>query len=221
MVIVPVCHSPGVAIFACAQAGCPVCLEALMQEHAGLVHYIVRQQEIGGVEYQDLIQEGQIALWQSILHFDPGRGNTFSSYAWKAIHHQVWRSLAYANQSRGYDDVEEWLDLPGQAEAAWQQDQVRQAIEEELHCLPERLRQVIQLAYGLGEQPLHNLAEIGRQWGLSRERVRHLRNDALTILRLAAISLRLRGLCEQDSRLAYRQAQHLNRAWQHSQRRHR
>jgi RNA polymerase sigma factor (sigma-70 family) len=218
VVIVTACHSQGVGSFACAQAGCPVCLEALMQAHAGLVHYLVRQQEIGGVEYQDLIQEGQIALWQSILHFDPGRGNTFSSYAWKAIHRRVWRSLAYADQSQGYVDVEEWLDLPGQAEAAWQQDQVRQAIEEELLCLPERLRQVIQLAYGLGEQPPHNLAEIGRLWGLTRERVRHLRNDALALLRLAAISLRLRGLCEQDSRPAYRQAQHLNRAWQRSRR---
>ncbi len=218
MSIVTVCHSPGVGSFACAQAGCLVCLEALMQEHAGLVHYLVHQQEIGGVEYQDLIQEGQIALWQSILHFDPGRGNTFSSYAWKAIHRQVWRSLAYANQSQGYVDVEEWLDLPDQAEAAWQQDQVRQAIAEELLCLPERLQRVIQLAYGLGEQPPHSLAEIGRQWGLTRERVRHLRNNALALLRLAAISLRLRGLCDQDGRPAYQKAQSLNRAWQRSQR---
>ena len=101
MAIVTGCHSQGVARFRCAQAGCRDCLEALMQEHDRLVYYIVRRQEIGGIEYDELIQEGRIGLWQSILHFDPGRGNTFSSYAWVAIRHQVWYCLAYANQSGG------------------------------------------------------------------------------------------------------------------------
>jgi DNA-directed RNA polymerase specialized sigma subunit len=77
----------------------------------GLVHYIIQQQEIGGVEYQDLIQVGRIALWQSLLHFDPRRGNTFSSYAWAAIHRQVWRCLAYANHSLAYVEQQgNWWD---------------------------------------------------------------------------------------------------------------
>ncbi len=42
--------------------------------------------------------------------------------------------------------------------------------------------------------------------GLSRERVRQIRNEALVLLRLPALSLRLRSLSEQDSRAAYRQA---------------
>jgi DNA-directed RNA polymerase sigma subunit (sigma70/sigma32) len=38
--------------------------------------------------------------------------------------------------------------------------------------------------------------------GVNRERVRQLRNNALVQLRLPALSIRLRSLCERDSRVA-------------------
>jgi len=62
------------------------------------------------------------------------------------------------------------------------------------------------------------LIEIGKQMGVSGERIRQLRNDALVLLRLPALSIRLRSLCEQDSRQAYRQARRLNDAWLRSRR---
>ena len=220
MTIVPVCHSQRVDIFACAQAGCRDCLEALLRGNEGLIHHILKRQGIGGIEYQDLIQEGRIALWRSILHFDSVRGTAFSTYAGLAISNQFWACVGTADQSQGYVEVEEWFDLSDQAEAAWQRDQLRQLIREELECLPERLQQVIVLYYGLAGQASLTLGEIGQQLGVSRERIRILRNTALALLRLPALSLRLRSLCEQDNRQAYRQALCLNRAWQHSRRRH-
>ncbi len=221
MAIVPVCHSQRVDIFTCAQAGCPVCLEVLLGKNEGLIHTILHRQGIGGVEYADLIQEGRIALWRSILHFDPGRGCAFSTYAGKAIRNQLWTCVANADQFQGYVEVEEWIDLPEQAEAAWQEGQVRQSLREELECLPERLRRVVVLYYGLAGQGALNLAEIGQQLGVSKERIRVLRNNALALLRLPVLSLPLRSLSEQDSRPAYRQTQKLNRAWQRSRRGHR
>jgi RNA polymerase sigma factor (sigma-70 family) len=219
MSIVPVCHSSGVARFACAQTGCRECQEALLQANERLIHRVILEQAIGGIEYQDLVQEGRIAVWRSILHFDPGRGNAFSTYAWTAIYRHLWAYVEMTEQSREYVEVEEWLDTPGQAEMAWQAEQVRQALLEEVVCLPERLRQVIVLYYGLGGGWPRDLGEIGRAWGISRERVRQLRNNALVLLRLPALSQPVRFLCEQDSRAAYRQALALNRAWQRSQRR--
>jgi RNA polymerase sigma factor (sigma-70 family) len=219
MAIVSCCHSKGVARFACAQAGCPDCLGALMQEHDRLVYYIVRMQEIGGVEFQELVQEGRIALWQAILHYDPGRGNTFSTYAWTAIQRQMWHCLGYSNRSWGYREAEAWLAAADEIEEDWWRGQVRQALLEVVRKLPPRPRRLIRLAYGLDGQGAHSLAKIGRQWGISRERVRQLRNDALVLLRLPALSMRLRSLCEQDSRAAYLLARCLNSTWQRSQRR--
>jgi len=217
--IVPGCRSKGVHRFTCAQAGCPDCLEALLRENEGLIHYVIRQQGIGGVEYGDLLQEGRIAVWRSILYFDPQLGFAFSTYAWLAIYRRLWACTAIADQSQGYVEVDEWLDLPGQAEAAWQEEQVRQLIQEELECLPERLRQVVVLYYGLGGQSPHLLVEVGQRLQLSGERIRVLRNHALALLRLPVLSLRLRSLCEQDSRAAYQRALALNRAWQRRGRR--
>ena len=97
--------------------------------------------------------------------------------------------------------------------ATWQQEQLRQALQDELSCLPEGLRLVIELAFGLDGQPALSLAAIGWQQGVTRERVRQMRNEALGLLRLPAFSMRLRGLYEQDSRPAYRQARHLQDAW--------
>lgn len=219
MTIVPVCHSQRVDIFACAQAGCRDCLEALLRGNEGLIHHILKRQGIGGIEYQDLIQEGRIALWGSILHFDPGRGTAFSTYAGLAIYNQFWTCVGTADQSQGYVEIEEWLDLSGLAEETWQQEQLGQMLREELECLPERLRQVIVWYYGLTGQPPLNLGEIGQQLMVSGERIRVLRNTALVLLRLPALSLRLRSLCEQDGQQAYRRALCLNRAWQRSRRR--
>ena len=60
--------SEGPAVFVCAQAGGRACLEALMHQHEGLVHTVLRQQARGGVPYDDLLQEGRIALWQARPH---------------------------------------------------------------------------------------------------------------------------------------------------------
>jgi len=48
-----------------------------------------------------------------------------------------------------------------------------------LHTLPDRERQVIELRYGLtGRQPL-TLEEVGREFGVTRERIRQIENNTL------------------------------------------
>ncbi len=96
----------------------------------------------------------------------------------------------------------------------WYQEQVREALGEELEELPERLRAVIELHYGLNGEGQQNFAKIGREWGLSRERIRQLHNEALALLRLPALSIQLRSICERGERGNYRQALRQNREWQ-------
>ena len=220
MAILTGCHSPGVASFACAQAGCPECLEALIRKHERLVRYIVWQAGKGVIEEADLMQEGRIGLWQAIQHFDPGRGRSFGSYAWVAIKWRLWAATENSDQEQN-DEAEAWLELVDEIEEEWWRGQVRQALLEAVRKLPARLERLICLEYGLDEQGWHSLAAIGRVWGISRERVRQLHNEALVRLRLPAWSMQLRSLCEQDSRPAYLLARSLNRTWQRRQRRRR
>jgi len=213
MSILTSCHSTGAGSFTCAQAGCPICLDALLRQHKGLIYAVVRRQYAGKCDYADLIQEGWVGLWQAIVHYDPGRGSAFSTYAGRAIRNRIWNAVKRGWKAHGWVETERAGDSVAELIAAWQEEQVRQALAEELGCLTERLRQVIVLAYGLeGQAPMH-LAAIGEQMGLSGERIRQLRNEALVLLRLPALSLRLRSLCERDSRGAYRQARQMNNTW--------
>ncbi len=167
---------------------------------------MVRRQWPGDADYADLIQEGWIGLWQAILHYDAGQGYAFSTYAARAIRNRVWQAVKRAGKTQGWLEPQRAGDSLTILLASWEQEQLHQALQEALSSLPERLRGVIMLAYGWdGRAPLC-LAAIGRQMGLTRERVRQLRNEALGVLGLPAWSLRLRSLYEQDSRSAYRQA---------------
>jgi RNA polymerase sigma factor (sigma-70 family) len=207
--------------WACAQAGCQECQAQLLEQHAGLIVVVVRRQCPGEAEYADLIQEGRIALWQAILHFDAQRGYAFSSYAGKAIQYRVWDAVrAWGSAAVGLE-VERAGESLGPVVQAWQQEQVRQAIGLGLAQLPERLEQVLRRTYGLDGQAPQSFAALGRELGYSRERIRQLHNQALALLRLPLLSWPLRSVCEQDSRRAYQQSQALNRAWQRRQRRRR
>jgi RNA polymerase sigma factor (sigma-70 family) len=199
--------------YLCAQAGCQMCMEGLLRQHDGLVQWVIRRDCRSDLAYAELVHEGQIALWQAIMHYDPGRGVAFSTYAVPAIRHRLWRLVREAERPQGYGVLAAAADPAELAAQVWQRQAVRAALGELLAYLPERSYHVIVSSYGLdGEAPL-SLAAIGRLNGLSRERVRQLRNDALALLRLPALSGRLRRLCEQGSRADYRRSEALNRAW--------
>lgn len=206
------------ADFGCAQAGCRACLERLLERHARLIPLIVHRQCPGRADYADLIQEGWIGLWQAILHFDAQRGVAFSTFAGIVIRNRVWNAVKRAAKAQGWLEPHRAGDCLPILIATWQQAQLHQALRDELSWLPESLRRVVELAFGLSGQPALSLAAIGRQLGLTRERVRQLRNQALGLLRLPAFSLRLRRLYEQDSRPAYRQARRLHDAWRRKRR---
>jgi len=203
----------GPATFACAQAGCQACLDALVRQHEGLVHTVLRRQFRGDVAYEDLLQEGRIALWQAVLHFDSQRGVAFSTYAGVAIERRIWRAVARANRPQGHWPPPPPPDPLAMAEENLWWAEVQAALREALSRLPQPLQRVIVAAYGLDGEPPRTLAAIGRQCGVSREMARHWRNDALLLLRLPAFSGRLRHLCGQDTRAAYARTQALNRAW--------
>jgi RNA polymerase sigma factor (sigma-70 family) len=219
-------HQSGVgspAVFACAQAGCEACLEALLKRHERLVHAIMRRQWRGEVACADLLQEGRIGLWQAIMHFDVHRGVAFSTYAWYAIERRMWRAVR-VNSKQGEQD-EAWMrtrsvcaywepldPLPIVEDALWW-EAVCATLAEMVARLPEPLQEVVVVFYGLDGGPPRTLSALGGWYGVTGEMVRVWRNEALVQLRMPLYSARLRQLCGQDSRTAYARARALNRAW--------
>ena len=214
MTIVTYCRSSGAARYGCAQAGCAECMESLLRENKGLIWLMVVRQGRGKAEYMDLFQEGKIGLWKAILHYDSGRGVRFSSYACVVIRNAVWQAVVGSQKAEGWLESRRAGDSLEALIERWYQEQVREALGEELEELPERLRAVIELHYGLNGEEQQNFAKIGREWGLSRERIRQLHNEALALLRLPALSIQLRSICERGERENYRQALRQNREWQ-------
>lgn len=203
----------GPASFACAQAGCPACLEALMARHTGLIHAVLRQQSSGRLTYAELLQAGRIGLWQAVLHFDAGRGVAFSTYAGVVIARRIWQAVRQADAPQGGLRVEAPPDPRMLAEDQLWWTEVRAALAAAIARLPGRQRQVLRALCGWDGRPPRTLAQIGREWGVSRQAVAYWYQKALVSLRLPAVSGGLFQLWGQDSRAAYARCQALRRAW--------
>jgi DNA-directed RNA polymerase sigma subunit (sigma70/sigma32) len=101
------------------------------------------------------------------------------------------------------------------ADPAWLRDQqeIGESLLRLVKRLPKRLRFVIVVYYGLGGKAPQSLQAIGNQLGLSRERVRQLRNEALVWLRQPAHSQELRSLLARHNQAQYELADRLAQAW--------
>jgi RNA polymerase sigma factor (sigma-70 family) len=204
----------------CAQAGCEDCLSALLRENRNLILAVIHVQYMGQADEADLEQEGWIGFWQAVKWYDPQRGARFSTFAWLVIRQRIWRAV------RRDSSVERWQESDGPfSEAAdarlnidWQGAQIREVLEEEMAELSERERLVLSLHYGWDERPPQTFAEIGEPLGLTRQRIHQIHNEALLLLRVPALSIRLRSICQRGSRSDYRQALHQNQGWQHKYR---
>ena len=207
---VPCADSVCPAMYACAQGGCVRCLHKLMRAHAGLVWLVLRRTRRGEMAWADLEQEGRIALWRAILGYDAQRGIAFSTYGVRVIERQLWQVVQRAERQDVRLVWQGEARAPG-AEVVWEEWQQEQQVRMMVARLPERLQGVVVGVYGLGGEPALSLAALGRQWSLSRERIRQLRNDALVLLRLQVLAGVDTGLpLDQRRRRHLRQ---LNRVW--------
>ncbi len=81
------------------------------------------------------------------------------------------------------------------ADAAGQQ-QLKETVEEVLSSLTLRERQVLQLRFGLEDDRSRTLEEVGREFGVTRERIRQIEAKALRKLRHPSRAQRLRDYLE-------------------------
>jgi RNA polymerase primary sigma factor len=73
-----------------------------------------------------------------------------------------------------------------------------EAVNEALDALTERERQVVRLRFGLDDGQMHTLEEVGREFGVTRERIRQIEAKTLAKLRHPIRSQKLRDYLEEE-----------------------
>jgi RNA polymerase sigma factor (sigma-70 family) len=155
--------------------------ERMINCNLRLVVSIAKRYQTQGITLGDLVQEGVLGLIRAAEKFDWRKGFKFSTYATWWIRQAVQRGVA--NMPVGDDGDASFGDLIAgtgpsteeEASASLRDLAVRQAVAN----LPDRERDVIELRFGLvGDGPA-SLESIGKQLGLTRERVRQIETEAL------------------------------------------
>lgn len=197
-----------------AQAGCGLSLNRLMQRHDGLVRAVVRRQFLGPLPFAEALQAGRIGLWHAIMGFDVHRGVAFSTYAYPAILHEVWRAVTHALRPNAPPGALGEPPSPSPDPAAlYEAALVCQALQELLQRLSPRLAHIVVAYYGLGDQPPASYRRLGARLGLSHERVRQLHSAALVWLRHPAHSYALRTMLNRHTLADYEHAHALAQRW--------
>lgn len=194
-------------------APCANTWEEEMARHEALVRWVVRRQWLGPLPFPDACQEGRIGLWHALARYDPRRGTAFSTYAVPAIAHAVWRAVAAAQREGRREPLalgDAEREDPGACAEPWMEPldlpPLRGLLDALLAQLSPRSRQALVAHYGLDGQPAQSFTEIGRAWGVSRQRVQQLHRKALVDLAHPAHSRTLRRFLGYTSRQDYRLA---------------
>ena len=158
------------------------------------------RQNLGGLPFEEAVQEGRIALWRALVGFDAHKGYQFSTYAYRVIVHQIWKAVKeYCETNRREHALREWVVVFQHWEAGPIQRAKERELRECLHALvsrlPERLSRVMRVRYELDGESWQTNAELGAGMGISGERVRQLQVEALVWLRHPAHSQECGNCC--------------------------
>lgn len=90
-------------------------------------------------------------------------------------------------------DVIENQNTPDTDATLYYRESLRQEIERSLSSLSDRQKNVVKLYYGIGTEHTLSLEDIGSKFGLTRERVRQIKDKAINKLRSTSRSKLLKG----------------------------
>lgn len=147
--------------------------------------------------YEDLVQEGFIGLTKAVRRFDHTRFPNFFVYSEQWIRHSVKRAASrfdivynpdkkrtvYAEPAElGIEELVE--ETPEEQFFVSERDAT---IEKVLCDLPERDREIVKRIFGLGGYQPQTLREIGPLFNLTHERIRQIKNKAISKLRKSQV----------------------------------
>ena len=178
---------------------------ALAAGHWRLVVSIAKRYR--GLPLEDLVQEGNLGLMRAAERWDPERGGKFSTYATYWVRQAILRAVAWQGHTirvpTGYCEARPAVaslqapvsedrvlgDLVEDRRAESPVDAAHRAllrgdVGRALARLPGREAEVLRLRFGIGDCFTYTLAECGRIFRVSPERVRQVQRRALQRLRL-------------------------------------
>lgn len=166
----------------------------LVQSNLRLVVSIAKRHVTTGDEFYQLVSDGNMSLFRAVEKFDYSRGNKFSTYASWAIMKNFARSIPeeFKQRDRFRTSSEEmFMSAPDSRlnnfKAEIEQDLRENAVNKILESLDEREQQIIISRFGLNhDNEPQTLKEVGREIGVTKERVRQIEARALMKLRAEA-----------------------------------
>jgi RNA polymerase sigma factor (sigma-70 family) len=175
----------------------------IVRANLRLVVSIARRLVRPGEGLFELISDGNLSLIHAVEKFDYTRGFKFSTYASRAIMKNYARSRS-ADKSRGSRFItghEEAFEVvaahrTSEHESECTRKRMQEAIKGMLVRLDDRENRIIVSRYGLNGGEKLTLEQLGKELGLTKERVRQLSSRALEKLR--DLSLRLQPTLPHD-----------------------
>lgn len=90
-----------------AKQGDNFALDNLMKDYKNLVNKISRNYFIIGADYEDVIQEGMIGLFNAYLTFDESKNASFKTYATLLINRQIITAIKKAYKYKNLNFIED------------------------------------------------------------------------------------------------------------------
>jgi len=167
----------------------------LVEHNLRLVAHLVKKFDGTGEDSDDLISIGTIGLIKGIDTFDPGKGTKLATYAARCIENEILMHLRSLKKSRGevsiYDPIGvdkegneislmDVLASDGEAISVRIENEFEQKVLlDKVKNLSKRERLVLQLRYGLMNNPRRTQREIAKAMGISRSYVSRIEKKAI------------------------------------------
>ncbi len=183
------------------QKGDEQALNKLVYHNLRFVVHIAKNYRNNNVPFADIISEGNLGLIRAAHKFDSTKGVKFISYAVWWIKNSINECIEKYNRNNetlSYDDytINKCTDLDNKFEQINEDFEEKinniqsrkDAIESLMKCLHEREIKILTLFFGLNGGREMTLEEVGKEMCLTNERVRQIKDSALSKLKCEVLT---------------------------------